>query len=318
MIEAILDTDIGSDVDDALALSLALVSPELDLRGITTVYGHTRLRAQVARALTHAVGRADIPVFAGLELPLLRERAVHWMGHEGEGIDLTDPALDPDAGSAVDFLIDTIRRNPGRITLLAIGPLTNVAAAIILAPDIIGKTRELIFIGGVARLAENSLDVPAVEWNVRCDPEAARVVFKSGIKLTMLGMDVTRRSETHMDAGHLRALQGSDSPLARIAARLVAIYWKTAPDNLRCMHDVVAVAYSYDRSLVGTRCLNVEVETAGEHTTGFTLVTQGDSEGGISVGVQVDGDRIRSLFLDRVCAPLKMKVDKAEEGKNEF
>jgi purine nucleosidase len=304
VIEAILDTDIGSDVDDALALCLALVSPEIELLGITTVYGQTQVRARIARALTHVAGRRDIPVFAGLELPLLRERPAHWMGHEGVGIDLSQVDLAPEAGSAVDFVVRTIRQRPGRVSIIAIGPLTNVAAAVIVAPDIVELARELIFIGGVARLAHNRLNVPALEWNVRCDPEAARVVFRSGMKITMLGMDVTRREETHMDQAHLHALRDSPSPLARMAARLVEIYWGTIGDDLRYMHDVVAVAFSYDRSLVLTEPLDVVIETTGTHMQGFTLVTRGESEGNVHVGTGLDGDRIRSLFISRVCAPL--------------
>lgn len=304
MIEAILDTDIGSDVDDALALCLALVSPEIDLCGITTVYGNTHTRARIARALTRIASRPGIPVLAGLQLPLLRERPVHWMGHEGVGIDLADADLEPDPGNAVDFLVSSVRKRPGRLSIIAIGPLTNIAAAIIIAPEIVEMTRELIFIGGVARLAQNALDVPAVEWNVRCDPEAARVVFRSGMKITMLGMDVTRRAETRMNDDHLRALRSSPSPLAQTAARLVEIYWRTAEEKLRCMHDVVAVAFSFDRSLVVTRQLNVMVETTGTHTQGFTLVTEGETLGNVSVGIELDGDRVRSLFLDRVCTPL--------------
>jgi purine nucleosidase len=302
MIEAILDTDIGSDVDDALALSLALVSPEISLQGITTVYGDTAMRARIARALTRAAGKPAVPVVAGLRLPLLRERPVHWMGHEGMGIDLSDPATAPDPGSAVDFIIESIRRKPGRLTILAIGPLTNLAAAIIVAPDIIEMCREIIFIGGMARLSRNALDVPALEWNVRCDPEAARVVFRSGIHITMLGMDVTRRDETRMNMAHLRTLQSCPNPIAQMAARLVEIYWRTADEKLRCMHDVVAVAYSFDRTLVVTRPLTVEVETAGVHTQGLTLVTQGGPESTVSVGIDLDGDRIRPLFFGRVCA----------------
>jgi len=226
------------------------------------------------------------------------------MGHEGIGVDLARSDLAPDQGSAVDFIVRTIRERPGRVSIIAIGPLTNVAAAIIVAPDIVALAREVIFIGGVARLAPNRLDVPSIEWNVRCDPEAARVVFRSGMKVTMLGMDVTRREETHMDQSHLQALRDAPSPLARMAACLVEVYWGTIGNDLRFMHDVVAVAFSFDRSLVLTEPLDVVIETTGTHTQGFTLVTRGKPENPVRVGTGLDGTRIRTLFFDRVCAPL--------------
>ena len=130
---------------------------------------------------------------AGIARPLLRERPVHWMGHEGEGI-LTDEDRGwASAGHAVDFIVGKAKENKGSHDR-RYRPLTNIAAAIILAPEIVEQVKELIFIGGVARFGDNSLEVPALEWNVKCDPEAARVVFTSGIPLTMLGMDVTRRA----------------------------------------------------------------------------------------------------------------------------
>lgn len=299
-VRMLLDTDIGSDVDDAMALCFALRSPEVALEGVTTVYGDVQLRARIASKLIALSGRGDIPVRAGIARPLLRERPVHWMGHEGEGI-LTDEDRDwVSAGHAVDFLVGRVKENKGALTIAAIGPLTNIAAAIILAPEIVEQVKELIFIGGVARLGDNSLEVPALEWNVKCDPEAARVVFTSGIPLTMLGMDVTRRAETRMDQSHLERMKRAGSPLTEAAARLVEIYWRHAEPKMRCIHDVLAVAYAFDRDLVRTERLKVEIETGGSCTSGFTLVTRDAERANADVGLEVS-DRFLELFMSRLC-----------------
>ncbi len=303
MIETILDTDIGSDVDDALALGYALMSPEIVLHGITTVYGDTILRARIAKTLSRLAGKPDIPVYAGLELPLFRERPVHWMGHEGRGMDLDAADTAARKGDAVGFIVDSVRSSPGRFTIIAIGPLTNIAAALVVAPDIVQGIREIIFIGGVARLGDNALEVPALEWNVRCDPEAARVVFRSGIQITMLGMDVTRRRETRMDDSHLKALIDAPRDLARQLGALVEVYWEHAEPQLRCMHDVVAVAFAADRTIVETERLAVAVETRGIETEGFTIVSAARSETKTYVGRHLLGRSICERFVERVCAP---------------
>ena len=304
-VRMLLDTDIGSDVDDAMALCFALRSPEIALEGVTTVYGDVGLRARIAMKLIALSGAGAIPVRAGIARPLLRERPVHWMGHEGEGI-LTDDdrGMPVSDGHAVDFIVGKVRENKGRLTLAAIGPLTNIAAAIIVAPEIVDEVKELIFIGGVARFGDNSLEVPALEWNVKCDPEAARVVFTSGIPLTMLGMDVTRRAETRMDQSHLERMKRAGTPLSDAAAHLVEIYWRHAEPKMRCIHDVLAVAYAFDRDLVRTERLKVEIETEGSCTSGLTLVTRDAERANADVGLEVR-DRFLELFMSRLCGSLR-------------
>ncbi len=301
MLRMIIDTDVGSDVDDALALCFALQSPEAVIDGVTTVDGDVALRARIAVKLIALAGKGGIPVRAGISRALLREKEPFTMGHEGQGIledGEADAPVDPE--HAVPFIIRTILKSPGEISLVAIGPLTNIAAAMILAPEIIGKAKELIFIGGVARLADNALDVPAMEWNVKCDPEAARVVFNSGIPLTMLGMDVTRRAETRLDRSHLERMKAAGTPLADAAARLTEIYWRYAEPNMWCVHDVLAVAYALDRGLVTTEKARVDIETRGQCTNGFTLVTRDAEKANALVGMRVSG-QFRELFMSRIC-----------------
>src|SRR3954453_7876576 len=175
----ILDTDIGTDVDDCLALALILGSPELRLEGITCVYGDVALRARMARRLLELRGRGEVPVLQGAHEPLLGLRPVYWEGHEGQG--LVNPDDDtPDTGeNAVDYLVRTILENPEEIHLVAIGPLTNVALAFKRDPRVVRDLAHLTIMGGVMR-GPQSLHLPYVEHNIRCDPEAAHIVLSAG------------------------------------------------------------------------------------------------------------------------------------------
>jgi purine nucleosidase len=302
MVRVLLDTDIGSDVDDALALCFALRCPEIKLAGITTVYGDVHLRAKIARKLLLLGNQPEVPVAAGIAQPLLREREVFVMGHEGKGIVRADePNLEPIAEHAVDFLIRMIMNNPGELVLAAIGPLTNIATAIIRQPEIVRRLKEIIFIGGVARLCDNALEVPALEWNVRADPEAARIVFTSGVPVTMLGMDVTRREATRLHGQHLERIAKVGTPLTDAAARLIEIYWEYAEPAMRCIHDVVALAFILDRRLVRTQRLRVDIETRGLHTTGFTLVYIDEQRANVDVAIEIMEPDLLDLFLERIC-----------------
>lgn len=302
MLKIILDTDIGSDVDDAMALLFALHTPELDIKGVTTVYGDVHMRALIALRLIDLDGKKGIPVAIGSEFPLLRERDIWKDGIEGKGI-ITGEETDlvPINESAVDFIIRMVHENPGEIVLVAIGPLTNLAVALIKDPTIIPKIKEIIFIGGMARVSDNSLDVPAIEYNVRCDPEAARFVFRSGIPMVMLGMDVTRRNATFIDSKDLKKIREVGAPVHLVAATLLEIYWDYIRKDGSWMHDALALAFAIDRSLVKTRKLFVEIETKGICTTGLTLVTDQNDRSNTKVGVSLDEERFLPFFMERVC-----------------
>ena len=151
-IKVVLDTDIGTDVDDCLALAVLLGSPEVELVGVTCVYGDVRLRARMVRKLLRLAGRAEMPVYAGLESPLLGVRPVFWPGHEGVGLlEREDDSLLPEAEHAVDYLLRVTREQPGEIHLIAIGPLGNVAMAIRRDPGFLERLAGLTIMGGVFR-----------------------------------------------------------------------------------------------------------------------------------------------------------------------
>ncbi|MCD6551713.1 nucleoside hydrolase [Thermotoga sp.] len=296
----LIDTDIGSDVDDAIAVTLALKSSELEVVGITTVYGDTLLRARIALKLLKLIGTDHVPVAAGIEKPLLRERDVWWTGHEGKGI-LTeeDEELKPIEKHAVDFIIEKIMENPREITLVTIGPLTNIATAIIKEPKIIENVKEIVMMGGVARIFKNALNLPYIEHNIKCDPEAASVVFNSGIPITMVGLDVTMR--VPINRSHLEKIRRVGTPLSEVLVRLIEIWWDFLKFDFSCMHDPLAVSYCIKPEFLKTINCKVLVETKGKYTPGLTIVIP-DENSNIKVAYDVDEKVFLKFLMSKICS----------------
>lgn len=294
----ILDTDIGTDIDDAVALSLALKSPEIDLLGVTTVYADTLFRARMVKKMLRLAGREDIPVRAGTNLPLLRKLKPHWAGYEGKGLlDESDTTLDPEPGHAVDFIIDTVMASPGEVTLVAIGPLTNIALAIIKEPAIVNSVKRLVIMGGAAHILDNALDIAVAEWNILCDPDAASVVFRSGIPMTMVGLDVT--TKTRVDLSHLARLKSRGTGLTDALAAMMATTWENWGCDGSPMHDPLAMSILIDPSLVELQPLKVEVTTT-EPRPGMTIVHKFPEGEEVSVAVAVDSERFVDLLMERL------------------
>ncbi|HMO56228.1 MAG TPA: nucleoside hydrolase [Roseiflexaceae bacterium] len=266
----IFDTDIGTDVDDCLALAFVLGSPEFNLLGVTCVYGDVLLRARMVRKLLQLRGRSDIPVYAGTSRTLLGLRSIYWEGHEGEGL-LTeeDAELAPETEHAVDYLIRTVMERPGEIHLLAIGPLTNVALALVREPRLASALAGITIMGGVARGIER-LDLPVVEHNIICDPEAAQIVLGSGAPITLVPLDVTTCvSIRTADAARIRA--GGTAYHAAVAEQ-VERYPRFARQGSTFLHDPLAAAIMLRPELVTFQSLHVDVETSGRLTTGATIM----------------------------------------------
>lgn len=197
----ILDTDVGTDVDDALALALATASPELEVEGVTTVHGDAPLRARIARALLTLAGRSEIPVIAGASMPLRPALAepFHWhprlWGHEGAGLlaeaDRQPSAdLDASADAAARFIIERAAERPGTLTLVAVGPLTNIARALLLEPRLADWLLEIVLMGGMID-AERVPWPPVLETNLNADPGAAEIVFGAPVPRTIVPFEVT-------------------------------------------------------------------------------------------------------------------------------
>jgi inosine-uridine nucleoside N-ribohydrolase len=300
----ILDCDPGHD--DAIALLLALASPEIELLGITTTYGNQTLDKTTANALRvlELAGRTDVPVAAGAERPLTRELVVAAHVHGESGLD--GPALPPAqekpaSQDAVAFIADRIRASPQPVTLVPTGPLTNVARYLD-AHGIDGIER-IVLMGG--SIAEGNF-TPAAEFNIWCDPEAAQRVFWSGLEVTMIGLDVTHLAilgptleKRFREAGRIGTFVAELN--AFFSRYHQATYgWDGAP-----VHDAVAVADVIRPELVETHHRNVEVELESELCRGRTVVDLWNRTvrpPNAHVGVDLDRDAFFELLVERIAS----------------
>jgi inosine-uridine nucleoside N-ribohydrolase len=269
----IIDTDPG--VDDALALLLAMRSPELKIEAITPVAGNVPLELTLPNALrmVEISGRTDIPVAAGATGPLMRRlvTAAYVHGENGlGGAVFPEPKIRPVAEPAANLIREIVRKYPGEVTLLPIGPLTNIATALNLDSELAGMVRGIVMMGG--SLSGGNI-TPAAEFNIYVDPEAARIVFQSGIPITMVGLDATRK--TSLTEEHVRVLEAAQNPVSQAAAKIARNSvnlnrergFLVGPN----MHDSLAVAGFLDPSLLTLKEYYVDVETIGELTAGETL-----------------------------------------------
>jgi inosine-uridine nucleoside N-ribohydrolase len=299
----ILDCDPGHD--DAIALLLALASPELELVGVTTVCGNTTLDKTTANALRvlELVGRGDVPVAAGAAAPLVRpvDVAEYVHGESGlDGPDLPPPSGAPVAQNAVDFIAGEIRARDGRLTLVPTGPLTNVALLLALHPD--ARPERIVLMGGAIGEGNRT---PAAEFNIWADPEAARRVFESGIDVTMVGLDVTHRAlVTADDAEELRA----SGRVGRFVAELVDFYskfheWRYPELRGSPMHDPVAVAAVFRPELLTTKHVGVEVDCSwglGRGRTNANVRERMEWPANAHVATDIDAQAFRDLLVERV------------------
>jgi purine nucleosidase len=272
----IIDTDPGQD--DAVAILLALSSPQqLDLVGITAVAGNVplALTARNARIICELAGRADIPVFAGCSAPLSRPlvTAEHVHGKTGlDGIALPDPVMPLQDAHAVDFIIETLRHEAaGSVTLCPLGPLTNIATAMQKAPDIIPRIAEIVLMGG-AYFAVGNI-TPAAEFNIYVDPEAAEIVFKSGVPLVVMPLDVTHKALTTQP--RVDAFRALGTPVGHAVAAWTDFFERFDMAKYGSqgapLHDPTVIAYLLEPGLFSGRHINVEIETQSELTRGMTV-----------------------------------------------
>lgn len=272
----IIDTDPGQD--DGVAILLALASPEdVDVIGVVAVGGNVPLArtASNARKIVELSGRMDVPVFAGCGRPMVRKpvTAEHVHGETGlNGFELPDPTIPLQSQHGVDFIIDTLRAGEaGSVTLCTLGPLTNVAMALVKSPDIAPRIREIVSMGGAYFEVGNI--TPAAEFNIYVDPEAAEVVLASGIPFTLLPLDVTHQVLNTKD--RLQAIRNLHNRCGGAVADLLSFSerfdlgkygWEGAP-----LHDPNVIAYLIDPTLYQGRHINVTVETTSPLTQGMTV-----------------------------------------------
>jgi pyrimidine-specific ribonucleoside hydrolase len=259
----IIDTDPGTD--DALAIFLALNSPELHVEALTPVAGNVPLELTLPNALRllEIAGKAGIPVAAGADRPLVRRliTATYAHGQNGlGGIPFPEPATKPASESATQTIRRLVHASPHQIGIVAIGPLTNIATAFREDPELPSLIPNLTIMGG--SLSGGNVS-PAAEFNIYVDPEAAQIVFRSGVPLTMVGLDVTRRVVLREE--HIQQLENSKKPEGRAAGKIARAM------NRPTMHDSLAMATFIDPAVVRLQEVYVEIETTGEYTAGETV-----------------------------------------------
>lgn len=272
----IIDTDPGQD--DALALLLALGSPEIEVLGITTVAGNVplALTSRNARVVCELAGRPDITVCAGADRPLLRPlvTAEHVHGKTGlDGADLPEPTMALSPRHGVDFIVETLMTRPsGTITLCPLGPLTNIALALMREPRIAPRIKEIVLMGGGCFEGGNM--TPAAEFNIFVDPHAAKVVFASGVPITMAPLDVTHKAlTTRPRVDKIRAI---GSKVSEAAVGWLDFFERFDVQKYGSeggpLHDPCVIAWLLKPDLFTGRSCNVEIETQAELTQGMTVI----------------------------------------------
>jgi purine nucleosidase len=307
----IIDCDPGHD--DALALLLALGSPaELEVLAITTVAGNAplTLTEKNARKVLALAGRPDVPVHAGCARPLVRAPVIaNYGGTTGlDGHELPEPTVPLAEGHAVDAIIELLRARPaGTITLCPLGPLTNVAIAMVKAPEIVPRIREIVLMGGAIGLGNAT---PAAEFNIFVDPHAADVVFRAGVPIVMCGLDLTRQAL--VTPTRLAAIRALGTPVAAAVAGLLEFYnldGQTERERAGApLHDPCVIAYLLRPELFRGRDCHVAVEIQGDLTLGRTVVDwqgrghvdRGAEPANAKVLSELDADGFFTLLTERL------------------
>jgi len=282
----IFDTDIGSDIDDAICLAYLLAKPECELLGITTVSGEADNRAMIASMICKAAGK-HIPIFPGAEEPLTIPQKQP-IARQAKVL----PAWEHDKkfphGEAIEFMRQTIRKNPGEINLIAVGPLTNIALLFMIDPEIPHLLKSLVMMGGVFI----NLNPYPTEWNIRCDPHAAAIVYRSHANMhKSIGLDVTLKVTMAVSDVQNRFKSTSLKPVLDI---INAFYKPT--DNIT-FHDPLAVVTIFNSEICLFKKGKVEVEISGERGEGFTSWEQHESGGFHEVAAEVNSQNFFTEYF---------------------
>jgi len=299
-----LDCDPGHD--DAIAIMLATASPEIELVGVTTVAGNSLLENTTRNALIvlDMVNRPDIPVHSGRAAPLVRDLRTAASMHGDGGLDgpvPNAPTRAANSANALGYIENILENELEPITLVATGPLSNMADVVTELGHLHNKIEQIVFMGGAIELGNWT---PAAEFNILVDPEAAEIVMNSGLKLTMIGLEVTHRA--WLDDSHAQALRGKgecEDFVAELLDHFVGFHqqrfgWPGAP-----IHDAVTIAHLIDPSLLTTIVTNVTVETKSGLTLGRTVVDVygvTDRPANVTVGTGIDRGRFVTLLMQHL------------------
>ena len=297
--------DVDTGIDDALAMAYALNSPELDLLGFTTCFGNVSVveATRNTLAVLEKVGK-QVPVYMGAKQTLMRGEkdgnSKHVHGEDGLGNTLKKaPMAQAESKFAPDFMIEQVKNRPHEITILAVGPLTNLALAIKKAPEIIPLVKEVVIMGGAVKVPGNAS--PYAEANIIADPEAAEVVFSSGLPVTLVGLDVTMK--TLLPKTKLKEWRATEQKAAKFFADMtefyIGFYESNYPGIGGCaLHDPLAVGIAIDPSFVVTESMNIKVVTEGEEVGRTVGNVEDDPK--IQVCTEVEANRFLDHFLSRV------------------
>jgi purine nucleosidase len=307
-VDVVIDTDPG--IDDALALALALRSPELDVRGITVVHGNVPVDRGTRNAfrILDLLDRRDVPVAAGAAVPLLRELRTAEIVHGADGLaDLVTTEVDvaPEAVAGPAFIVRAVEAASNPLTVITLGPLTNVAIALAFAPQIAEGIERVVSMGGAVRVEGNA--TPAAEFNILADPEAAAIVLRSGVEITLVPLDATMK--VIFPGEWSERLRGSDDEVERFAGELgshvTKVYRQYYGIDGFALHDPLAVGVAVDPTLVEGRDLWVTVDTgqgitAGKTFADFWHIPEPWGEPNARVALDADADRFLRLYCERL------------------
>lgn len=300
----IIDCDPGHD--DALAIMLALASPELEVLGITVTFGnvgleHTARNAMIVRELCGS----QVGIFAGADRPLLRERISAESVHGTSGLDgpqLPEPTRGLESQRAAEFIVESVLAHPNQVTLVPVGPLTNIALAMRLEPRIVGRINRIVLMGGDVFLGNWT---PAAEFNILCDPHAAEIVFGSGASITMFGLNLTHQVlATPPRIERLRALgtRVGDTTVGLLEFFKLA-YQRRYGFEGPALHDPCTVAYLIDPALFTVKPMNVQIDTTNGPSFGRTVCDYWGVTGrpaNVNVALEANADGFFDLLTERI------------------
>ena len=287
-IPVILDTDIGDDIDDALALALILQSPELDLKAVTTVLGDTETRSRLVLKELKLYGRGEVPIGTGAPEPLLDP----WPKVKAPQFQVLTAAdeLPPGARrNGAQLIVETLMTSPVKMTMLPVGPLTNIALALRLEPRIKEKIERIVLMGG-------SFFPPRAEYNIVRDRVAAEIVFESGLPIVAVGLDVTEKCK--LQGADLERMRAAKNPASQFLVRLIELWQSDKPGAYPTLHDPLAIGAAVKAELIESRTGTVHVETASPLTYGTTVFKAGT--GATQAARDVRVREFLELFLSRL------------------